>query len=142
MEELIKKRLVKACLLTEDFYLDLSDEQLGFSIRGLPSNTIGEQAYCLIGARESYLKALVKGEWNGFICSLTNLNDSKEINRNLTESRARLESFLSQESLSNMHYQLLVDLLEHEVQHHGQLIRFSYANKLKFPKSWNNRYTV
>ena len=33
-------------------------------------------------------------------------------------------------------------LLEHEVQHHGQLIRFVYGNKLSFPESWNKRYTV
>jgi hypothetical protein len=33
-------------------------------------------------------------------------------------------------------------LLEHEVQHHGQLIRYVYANGLTFPGSWNERYTV
>ena len=33
-------------------------------------------------------------------------------------------------------------LLEHEVQHHGQLIRFVYGNGLSFPDSWNKRYTV
>jgi hypothetical protein len=33
-------------------------------------------------------------------------------------------------------------LLEHEIQHHGQLIRFVYGNRLSFPESWNQRYTV
>ena len=32
--------------------------------------------------------------------------------------------------------------LEHEVQHHGQLIRFVYGNALTFPESWHDRYTV
>jgi len=26
----------------------------------------------------------------------------------------------------------VIDLLEHEVQHHGQLIRYFYANRLPF----------
>ena len=34
------------------------------------------------------------------------------------------------------------DLLEHEVQHHGQLIRYVYGNRLSFPGSWKRRYTV
>ncbi len=38
--------------------------------------------------------------------------------------------------------ELAFDLLEHEVQHHGQLIRFVYGNKLTFPPSWHKRYTV
>jgi hypothetical protein len=35
-----------------------------------------------------------------------------------------------------------MDLLEHELQHHGQLIRYVYGNKLEFPESWKKRYTV
>jgi hypothetical protein len=35
-----------------------------------------------------------------------------------------------------------LDLLEHEIQHHGQLIRFGYSNSLAFPPSWNSRHTV
>ncbi|MBK8233243.1 MAG: hypothetical protein IPK72_22375 [Candidatus Eisenbacteria bacterium] len=38
--------------------------------------------------------------------------------------------------------ELALDLLEHEVQHHGQLIRFVYGNGLTFPESWKVRYTV
>ena len=36
----------------------------------------------------------------------------------------------------------LFALLEHEVQHHGQLIRYCYGNKIAFPQSWHDRYTV
>ena len=44
--------------------------------------------------------------------------------------------------LSDAQVELAFGLLEHEVQHHGQLIRFVYGNKLSFPDSWNKRYTV
>lgn len=36
----------------------------------------------------------------------------------------------------------LFTLLEHEVMHHGQLIRYIYGNILRFPDSWTDRYTV
>jgi len=44
--------------------------------------------------------------------------------------------------LSEAQVELAFDLLEHAVQHHGQLIRFVYGNRLTFPDSWNQRYTV
>ncbi|WP_051314907.1 hypothetical protein [Alteribacter aurantiacus] len=142
MKEMIKERLMKAFHLTEDFYLNLTNEQLSLSISTVPSNTIGEQAYCLIGARESYLNALFKGEWDGFTCSLSSATNSDEIISKLTDSRDQIEHFLQQETLTQTQINIVFDLLEHEVQHHGQLIRFGYANKLEFPTSWNERYTV
>jgi hypothetical protein len=44
--------------------------------------------------------------------------------------------------LNETQLDLAFGLLEHEVQHHGQLIRFVYGNGLTFPDSWNKRYTV
>jgi hypothetical protein len=44
--------------------------------------------------------------------------------------------------LTDVQIELAFDLLEHEIQHHGQLIRFVYGNGLTFPDSWNKRYTV
>lgn len=45
-------------------------------------------------------------------------------------------------SLGEAQVELAFGLLEHEVQHHGQLIRFVYGNGLAFPASWRERYTV
>jgi hypothetical protein len=44
--------------------------------------------------------------------------------------------------LGQTQIELAFALLRHEVQHHGQLIRYVYANGLTFPASWNARYTV
>ena len=35
---------------------------------------------------------------------------------------------------------LVLDLLEHEAQHHGQLIRYLYGLRLPVPASWRSRY--
>ncbi len=140
--DILIQRMHKALSLTYDFYHHIREEHLELKISELPSNTIGEQAYCLIGARESYLNALVKGQWIGFSCSLTSTTDKSIILSKLLATQANIENYLQENSLSEMSYPFLFDLLEHEVQHHGQLIRFAYANKIGFPKSWNDRYTV
>ncbi|PYZ95865.1 hypothetical protein CR205_15900 [Alteribacter lacisalsi] len=140
--EILKQRILKAMSLTSDFYEFLNEDTLSLKIPDVPSNTIGEQAYCIIGARESYLKALVKGEWAGFECSLNDHLDKTLIISSLETTRTQTEQFLQETPVSDMKLDLLIDLLEHEVQHHGQLIRYGYGNKIPFPDSWNRRYTV
>ncbi|MDE5415116.1 hypothetical protein [Alkalihalobacterium chitinilyticum] len=140
--DLLKQRVLQAMSLTDDFYNHINDACLTLRISNVPSNTIGEQAYCMIGARESYLKSLKMGHWAGFDCSLMDSNDKTLINSKLEETHTNIERFLRETSLDQMNSSLLFDLLEHEVQHHGQLIRYAYANKISFPKSWNIRYTV
>ncbi|WP_216829748.1 hypothetical protein [Alkalihalobacterium elongatum] len=140
----ICKRVLQSLHLTEDFYKYISESHLNLKLNNLPSNTIGEQAYCIIGARESYLNALKKGEWSGFSCSLfkNEYYDHSIVINKLEETRKNIHNFLEGTCIDNVNLNLLIDLLEHEVQHHGQLIRYAYASKLGFPNSWNTRYTV
>jgi hypothetical protein len=37
---------------------------------------------------------------------------------------------------------LVLDLLEHEAAHHGQLIRYLYGLKLPIPAGWKRRYAL
>ncbi|MNC98790.1 hypothetical protein D3C83_168600 [compost metagenome] len=37
---------------------------------------------------------------------------------------------------------ILFDLMEHEAQHHGQLIRYFYANDIPFPATFAARYAL
>lgn len=53
----------------EDLAEILPDEAFGQKL-SIPSNTIGEQFWCLIGARESYAKAIKENGWAGFSCSM------------------------------------------------------------------------
>ena len=135
-------RLTRAFMLTDELVAALPEEALKLRLGDLPSNTIGEQLWCIIGARESYLKAMRNEGWAGFSCSLTNTASKEMVVSCLDDSSARCLVFLDRERLSPVQNELFFELLEHEVRHHGQLIRYIYGNKLTFPKSWKDRYTL
>ena len=136
------ERLTRAFLLTRDLAVALSQEDLQLKLGDLPSNTIGEQFWCMIGARESYLKAMRNEGWAGFSCSLSDTTSKDMVLACLGDSAARCLAFLARHALNPVQIDFMMDLLEHEVQHHGQLIRYVYGNRLAFPKSWTDRYTV
>jgi hypothetical protein len=139
--KILQQRLATAFNLTEDLAKTLNQENLKLPLGTLPSNTIGEQFGCIIGARESYARAIEQGAWAGYTCSVSDCHSQDQMLRGLQTSGlhifARLEESLQEEQLQ---YAFL--LLEHEVQHHGQLIRYMYGNRLPFPPSWHTRYTV
>jgi len=142
MMNLLINKLERAFNLTLDLVDSLSDEKLLLTLKDLPSNRIGDQLWCVIGARESYLKAIQNSTWSGFSCSLQDVTSKSEIIKHLQKSSTDTFSFLKHASLSDKQIDMMLNLLEHEVQHHGQLIRYFYGNQLKFPQSWNERYTV
>jgi hypothetical protein len=141
MSRHLKDHLQRAFQLTRDFVEHLDDSALTLDLPDLPSNRIAGQIWCIVGARESYLRAIEAGAWQGFACSLKSQRVKQEILTALEATRAKLGA-IEFASLADQQIELAFALLEHEVQHHGQLIRFVYANGLTFPKSWNARYTV
>lgn len=140
--DILIKNVKRAFELTRDLVGNLSDAQLGKKLENLPSNPIGDQFWCIIGARESYLEAMKNEKWMGFSCSLEHARSCVAIDTCLNKSEMNIIQFIEQNNLSDTQLSLLFDLHEHEIQHHGQLIRYMYANHIPFPKSWNNRYTV
>ena len=121
----------------------LPDEAFGQKL-SIPSNTIGGQFWCLIGARESYTKAVVENGWVGFSCSITSedsINKQKVV-QTLDRTAREFEMKLVGVEWTSKRDGLLLDLLEHETQHQGQLIRYVYGLKLKFPKSWKERWAL
>lgn len=110
----------------------------------IPSNTIGGQFWCLIGARESYAKAIKENGWAGFSCSMSfeSTNDKKEVSKMLSQTAQDFERILEGIEWTDERDGLLLDLLEHETQHQGQLIRYVYGLKYKFPKSWAERWAL
>ncbi|MEO6061388.1 MAG: hypothetical protein ABIQ99_05565 [Thermoflexales bacterium] len=141
MNDLLRARLDRAFTLTRDLVAHLEEGALGLDLPNLPSNRIAGQLWCIVGARESYLRAIEAGGWQGFSCSLSAPRVKDSTLAALEATQARLAS-IDFAYLSAGQLALAFDLLEHEIQHHGQLIRFVYANGLSFPESWNKRYTV
>jgi len=140
--KLLNKKIERAFTLTQDLTEHLDEAHLSLNLPGLPSNKIGEQLWCMVGARESYLNAIKNEKWVGFSCSLKDTASKPAVLAALTQSQLAVTQFISATTLNETQADFLLDLLEHEIQHHGQLIRYIYGNKLSFPASWNARYTV
>jgi hypothetical protein len=136
-----KAKLIRAFQLTYELVYHLDEISLNLDLPNLPSNQIAGQLWCVIGARESYMKAIEMGEWKGFSCSLATPKVKKSVLVSLEETEKKLNE-LNFMGLTDVQIDLAFDLLEHEIQHHGQLMRFVYANGLTFPESWHKRYTV
>ncbi len=137
----LKENLQRAFTLTHDLVTHLEEKSLTLDLPNLPSNQIAGQLWCVVGARESYLKAIKAGEWSGFSCSLKSPLEKQAV-LDALEASFTLLNGLDFENLAEGQMKHAFDLLEHEIQHHGQLIRYIYANELTFPDSWHKRYTV
>jgi hypothetical protein len=99
----------------------------------------------VVGARHSYTLAAKAGSWQGFSCPLRREGtlDPEEVARTLRSTFAELSNFLaSVDGLSGAQEEYLLDLLEHETQHHGQLIRYLYGLGVSPPTSWKQRYNL
>jgi hypothetical protein len=143
LDDAIRASFERSFALYDDFVAGLDDAALGSSLDPLPSNSIGAQLWCVVGARESYSRALAEGAWAGFSCSLGNPEDAGEVAAALGRSKdAVLVQLLRLTAFGDAHHRLLLDLLEHEAQHHGQLIRYLYGLRLPIPGSWNARYAL
>ena len=144
---ILQDRLSKAMELTDALASEVTAQSLALHNATGRSNTIGEQFWCLVGARESYAKAFEHGVWSGFSCSLNSKSvQDPEVVRSALEStntlvQAKIRS-IPEANVDESRVSILFDLEQHEVQHHGQLIRYFYANGLPFPADFAKRYSL
>lgn len=114
--------------------LDATDYSKNLAVER--SKSIGEHFWCLVGARESYFRALEAGEWQGFDCSLKDHNVSQpEFIAALNRTADEFSYVLARTHWALATEQLLAELYEHEVMHEGQLIRLIYGLHLTMPAS-------
>ena len=127
-------------------YLDLLDaiapEQLRSRLPGVRSSPVSNHFWCVVGARESYIRHARAGSWQGFRCSLVDDQDAVAVRAALERSAAEVDAWLGELDLADPAVEIAVRLLEHETQHHGQLIRYLYAVPLPVPASWVDRYVL
>jgi|APTNR8051073442_1049403.scaffolds.fasta_scaffold37538_2 hypothetical protein len=139
----LASRFDRSFALYRDFAESLDEPTLGEKLPGLPSNTIGLQLWCVVGARESYARAIGAGSWAGFACSLASPMEkspvAEALGRSANEVRLVLDGI---EGFSETQQGLILDLLEHEAAHQGQLIRYLYGLRLAIPESWRARYAL
>ncbi len=139
----LQDRLKLSQRLYDDLVNFFPEAKLACKLPNLPSNTVGQQLWCVVGGRESYAKAIAAGNWQGFSCSLasTSVNVGDEVKSALLRSANELDTALTASaSPTDAQWSLALQLLEHEAQHHGQLVRYLYGLKLGVPASWKSRY--
>ena len=142
MKTTVISRLELAFRLYDDLLAYLPEPALKEKLPGLPSNELGHQLWCVIGARHSYTKALKAGSWQGFECPLPgNQTGSSEAVLAALKATAQ-ETLVFLQSGAAFPEPTLLELLEHEIQHHGQIIRYLYGLKLGVPDSWKKRYNL
>lgn len=141
---ILKTRLGKALDLTNSLAARLSSERLKNHNGSAPSNTIGAQFWCVVGARESYARAFEAGAWQGFACSLKDIGAMEAVQGALSTSKEAVlaAAGAAEQPWSDARQNILFDLLEHEAQHQGQLIRYFYANGIDFGPDFAKRYTL
>ncbi len=128
-------------------YLDLIDtltpDLLRARLPGVRSSRVAYQFWCVVGGRESYLRAARAGAWQGFSCSLDDDEDPAAVRAALERTAAEVATWLGELAPDDERmWNLAVGLLEHEAQHHGQLIRYFYAVPLRIPHSWVDHYAL
>lgn len=145
----VREHFERSFGLYRDLAAGLDRNALESRLADVASNTIGGQLWCVVGARESYAAAITAGAWDGFSCSLDEPGDPAKVADALARSAAEVSRVLDavlapdgQGDLGGAREALVLDLLEHEAQHHGQLIRYLYGLQLPIPASWRTRYAL
>lgn len=143
IEGALGERFERSFGLYRDLLDSIGEDVLPLRLGKLASNSIGAQLWCVVGARESYSRAIKAGIWSGFTCSLDNPLNVANVRAALTRSAADVrEALESMPSASSTQSGLIIDLLEHEAAHQGQLIRYLYGLELPIPPSWKARYAL
>jgi hypothetical protein len=141
----LEQHLERSIVLYSDLVRDLPEPALAMRLPAGRSNSIGGQLWCVIGARESYARAIEAGKWAGFTCSLDagGALRRESVRSALSHSADAVRGAVSGlGAFDAVRARLALDLLEHEAAHHGQLIRYLYALGLAIPDSWKARYAL
>lgn len=139
----INESFDRSFTLYRDLIESIEESTLGSKLAQLPSNTLGLQLWCVVGARESFSKAIKANEWSGFSCSLEKPDNKVSVAEALHRSEVAVSEALETiAEFSDIQNRLIIDLLEHEAAHHGQLIRYLYGLKLTIPDSWKSKYAL
>lgn len=143
MGKIIEDSFGRSFGLYDDLIASFEEETLAAKLPQIPSNALGLQLWCVVGARESFSRAIAANQWSGFHCSLETATEKAPVAEALQRSALAVSEVLkSIHTYSDVQNRLIIDLLEHEAAHHGQLIRYLYGLKLAIPQSWKTKYAL
>ena len=144
MHALLRRRLARADRLYRDLLDVLTPEHLLSHLGELPSDTLGHQLWCVLGARQSYVAAARAGAWQGFESPVApDTSDVGVLRDAFSRTAADVDAWLGEMDADDEDAaSYAFALLEHETQHHGQLIRYLYALQIPRPVSWQQQYAL
>ena len=136
----MRDKIVKNLETRFDAYADLitqtDDDALQKKLDVEKHKSLAEHLWCIVGARESYAKALTAGQWEGFGCSMTSFSQADFGDTLCKSAHEVLTAIRSIEDWTDEREELLATLAEHEVMHEGQIIRHIYGAGAEVPSSW------
>ena len=136
MRQTLVRKLEARFAAYRDLIAEVDEEALGQRISAPKHKSLGEHIWCVVGARESYAKAIESGDWRGFSCSMSSF-DRESFEKSLeTSARAVRDAIESCAEWTEARDDLLATLAEHEVMHEGQIIRHMYGLERELPTSW------
>ncbi|MCR9260418.1 MAG: hypothetical protein NXH95_11890 [Pseudomonadaceae bacterium] len=136
MRKRIIENLQTRFIAYDDLISNTSEDVLVAAINVPKHKTLAEHLWCVVGARESYAKALAVGQWQGFACSMSAFSQN-DFRKSLAESSQLVSDAV--EAVGDWTAErdnLLATLAEHEVMHEGQIIRHMYGLGVDLPGSW------
>ena len=136
MRETIIRNLTARFAAFQDL-LEQTDEAALQNRLDVPkSKSVAEHLWCVVGARESYARAIEAGAWQGFSCSMTSFSRD-DFGQALNGSASAVVTALAAvEQWTEERDTLLATLNEHEVMHEGQIIRHLYGVEANPPESF------
>jgi hypothetical protein len=143
LDNLLDRHLDESFAMYDELVASLAGDDLARKLP-VPSNIIGSQLWCVVGARESWARAIAEGTWDGFSCSLTSRDalDAGAMRRALESSAKAVRESCAAAPHDPQRSDLKLGLLVHESQHQGQLLRYLLGLRLPIPPRWRGRFAL
>jgi hypothetical protein len=141
---LIDARLDAVFGLYDELVASLDSAQLSQSLP-VPSNRLGMQLWCVVGARETWARAMEQGTWGPFGCSIASMEDSQTpdiVAHALTSSAIAFREAARANPEDDTRTDFKLGLLEHESQHLGQILRYLLGLGIEPPAGWKQRFAL
>jgi hypothetical protein len=144
LQHLIDTRLDAVFGLYDELAAALDGNQLRQSLP-VPSNPIGLQLWCVVGARETWARAMTTGTWGPFGCSLASFEDTLDpglVAGALATSASAFRAAALASPADETRIDFRLGLLEHESQHLGQILRYLLGLGIEPPPGWKERFAL
>lgn len=144
IQHLIDARLDAVFALYDELISVLDPAQLRQSLP-VPSNPIGMQLWCVVGARETWARAIEAGTWGPFKCSIGSFEETQKPARvadALASSGSAFRDAAKANAEDETRTNFKLALLEHESQHLGQILRYLLGLGIDPPPGWKKRFAL